>query len=133
MPGLHWHMPFPIETVDKVNTIVVTNYAYRTEMLTADMQYVFIDMVVQYRRSDPVKFSFEVEDPELTLQDVTESALRGVVGTSTFSIGNGKCQRSPGIVVCVYAPKRCSTPRSASSTRYRPVSAQAITSSTPSK
>lgn len=82
MPGLHWHLPFPIETVDKVNTIVVTNYAYRTEMLTADMQYVFIDMVVQYRRSDPYDFSFKVLLPEQTLEDVTESALREVVGTS---------------------------------------------------
>ena len=82
MPGLHWHLPFPIETVDKVNTIVVTNYAYRTEMLTADMQYVFIDMVVQYRRSDPFDFSFKVLLPEQTLEDVTESALREVVGTS---------------------------------------------------
>ena len=82
MPGLHWHIPSPIERVDVVNTIVVTDYAYRTEMLTADEQYVFIDMVVQYRRSDPVNFSFKVVEPELTLRDVTESALREVVGTS---------------------------------------------------
>ncbi len=82
LPGLRWHMPFPVETVDIVNTVVVTDYAYQTEMLTADEQYVFINMVVQYRRSDPVKFSFEVADPEQTLRDVTESALREVVGTS---------------------------------------------------
>ena len=82
MPGLHWHIPFPIETVDLVNTTVVIDYAYRTEMLTADEQYVFIDMVVQYRRTDPVAYSFKVVDPELTLHDVTESALREVVGTS---------------------------------------------------
>ena len=82
LPGLRWHAPFPIETVDIVNTVVVTDYAYQTEMLTADEQYVFINMVVQYRRSDPVKYSFEVADPESTLQDVTESALREVVGTS---------------------------------------------------
>ena len=54
-------------------------------MLTADEWYVFIDVAVQYRRTDPVKFSFLVEDPEQTLQDVTESALRGVVGTSTLA------------------------------------------------
>ncbi len=84
MPGLHWHWPFPIENVDLVNTTAISNYAYRTEMLTADEQYVFIDMVVQYRRSDPVKYSFEVVEPDLTLQDVTESALREVVGTSTL-------------------------------------------------
>jgi modulator of FtsH protease HflK len=84
MPGLHWHLPYPIEAVDVVNTTAISNYAYRTEMLTADEQYVFIDMVVQYRRTDPVKYSFEVVEPDLTLQDVTESALREVVGTSTI-------------------------------------------------
>jgi len=86
MPGLHWHLPFPIETVDLVNTIAVSNYTYRTEMLTADEQYVFVDMVVQYRRNDPVKYSFEVVEPDLTLQDVTESALREVVGTTTLDV-----------------------------------------------
>jgi membrane protease subunit HflK len=84
LPGLHWHLPFPIETVDIVNTNVVENYPFRTEILTADEQYVFIQMVVQYRRSDPVKYSFEVVDPESSLQDVTESALREVIGTSTL-------------------------------------------------
>jgi membrane protease subunit HflK len=82
LPGLRWHLPFPIETVNNVNTIVVTEHTYRNEMLTADEQYVFIDMVIQYRRSDAVNYSFEVVDPDMTLQDVTESALREVVGTS---------------------------------------------------
>jgi modulator of FtsH protease HflK len=86
MPGLHWHLPYPIETVDIVNTEAVANYSFRTEILTADESYVFIQMVVQYRRSDPVKFSFEVVDPEMTVQDVTESALREVVGTSTLQV-----------------------------------------------
>jgi len=86
MPGLHWHLPYPIETVDIVNTDAVNNYSFRTEILTADESYVFIQMVVQYRRSDPVKYSFEVVDPEMTVQDVTESALREVVGTSTLEV-----------------------------------------------
>lgn len=86
LPGLHWHLPYPMETVSLVNTSVVTDYAYRTEMLTADEQYVYIDMVVQFRRTDPVKYSFEVLDPDLTLHDVTESALREVVGTSTLEV-----------------------------------------------
>jgi membrane protease subunit HflK len=85
MPGLRWHLPFPIETVDVVNIEEVNDFNYSTEMLTADEWYVFIDVAVQYRRTDPVKFSFLVEDPEQTLQDVTESALRGVVGTSTLA------------------------------------------------
>lgn len=86
MPGLHWHIPYPIEVVDKVNANAVSNFPYSTEMLTADEQYVFIDMVVQYRRTDPVSYSFEVDNPEGTLEDVTESALREVVGTSELDV-----------------------------------------------
>jgi membrane protease subunit HflK len=86
MPGLHWHLPFPLEAVDVVNVTAVNNFPFRTEMLTADEQYVFIQMVVQYRRSDPVKYSFEVDDPESTLKDVTEGALREVVGTSSLEV-----------------------------------------------
>ena len=82
MPGLHWHLPFPIESVDIVNTNAVQNFPFRTEILTADEQYVFIQMVVQYRRTDPVNYSFKLVDPEATVQDVTESALREVIGTS---------------------------------------------------
>jgi len=84
LPGLHWHVPYPIEIVDIVNVNAVDNFPYQTEMLTADRNYVFIQMVVQYRRTDPVAYSFKVVDPESTLQDVTESALREVVGTSTL-------------------------------------------------
>lgn len=86
MPGLHWHIPFPVETVQKVNANEVSDFPYSTEMLTADLQYVNIDMVVQFRRADPVAYSFNVVDPELTLQDVTESALREVVGTTELEV-----------------------------------------------
>ena len=85
MPGLRWHLPFPVETVDVVNIQEVNDYNFSTEMLTADEQYVFIDIVVQYRRTDPVKYSFEVAGPDITLNDLTESELRGVVGTSTLT------------------------------------------------
>lgn len=84
MPGIHWHLPFPIESVDIVNTVEVQNFPFRTEILTADQQYVFIHMGVQYRRTDPVDYSFKVENPEITVMDLTESALREVVGTSTL-------------------------------------------------
>jgi membrane protease subunit HflK len=83
-PGLRWHMPFPIEFVDVINIREVNDYNFSTEMLTADEQYVLIEIVVQYRRSDPVAYSFNVEDPELTLNNITESALRGVVGTNSL-------------------------------------------------
>ena len=86
LPGLRWHLPFPIETVDVVNIEEVSDSKFRTEMLTQDEAYVFIDMTVQYRRSDPVKYLFEVEEPETILGNVTESALRGVVGTSSLEL-----------------------------------------------
>jgi len=86
LPGLRWHLPFPIETVDVVNIEEVRDSKFRTEMLTQDEAYVFIDMTVQYRRSDPVNYLFEVEDPEVILGNVTESALRGVVGTSSLEL-----------------------------------------------
>jgi membrane protease subunit HflK len=43
-------------------------------------------MVVQYLRDDPVQYSFEVINPEGTLEDLTESALREVVGTSSLEV-----------------------------------------------
>jgi len=86
MPGLHWHYPYPFESVVLVNANQVFDFAYETEMLTADEQYISIDMVVQYRRIDPFKYIFEVVDPDQTLQDVTESALREVVGTSELEV-----------------------------------------------
>jgi len=86
LPGLQWHLPFPIETVDIVNIEEVRDSKFRTEMLTQDEAYVYIDMTVQYRRSDPVKYLFEVEDPETILGNLTESALRGVVGTSSLEL-----------------------------------------------
>jgi membrane protease subunit HflK len=85
MPGLHWHIPYPVETVDIVNVGEVAYYSFDTEMLTADEQYLYIEMVVQYRRTDPVKYLFEVTDPDGTLREVTESALREVVGTNTMA------------------------------------------------
>lgn len=86
LPGLHWHFPYPIEVVDIVNVNAVDNFPFRTEMLTGDRRYVYIEMVVQYLRDDPVEYLFEVVDPESTLKDVTESALREVVGTSTLIV-----------------------------------------------
>jgi len=84
LPGLHWQFPYPVETVDVVNVSSVENFPFRTEMLTGDRQYVFIQMVVQFRRTDPYLYSFRVVDPEQTLQEVTEGALREVVGTATL-------------------------------------------------
>lgn len=79
-PGVQWHLPWPIERVEKVNINEVVPYKQQTRMLTSDENIIVVDLVVQYRRADPVKYLFNVRDPEATLQDVTESAIREVVG-----------------------------------------------------
>ncbi len=79
-PGIQWHLPWPIERVEKVNINEVVPFKQQTRMLTADENIVVVDLVVQYRRADPVKYLFNVRDPEGTLRDVSESAIREVIG-----------------------------------------------------
>src|SRR5690606_27017462 len=75
-PGLHWHLPWPIEQVSKVNIAEIARFPYETLMLTEDENIVSVDVTVQYRRADPVAYLFNVRNPEDTLADVTESAIR---------------------------------------------------------
>jgi membrane protease subunit HflK len=53
MPGLRWHLPWPVEMVDKVNISEIKPFPQTTSMLTADENIVIVDMVVQYRNTDP--------------------------------------------------------------------------------
>ena len=105
MPGLHWHIPFPIESAEIVNVEVVNTYKYRNQMLTADENFVAIEMAVQYRNSDPVAYSFNVSDPEQTLREVSESAIREVTGTSTLDtlVQKGRDQIPPRALELIQA------------------------------
>jgi membrane protease subunit HflK len=80
MPGLRWHLPWPVERVERVNINEIVPFKQQTRMLTADENIVVVDLVVQYRKADPVKYLFNVRDPEATLQDISESAIREVIG-----------------------------------------------------
>ncbi len=82
--GLNWHIPYPIETVEKVNVQQVRAFSHMGQMLTQDENIVMVEMVVQYRISNPRNYLFNVLDPDNTLHQATESALREVVGTSTM-------------------------------------------------
>ncbi len=82
-PGLRWRIPWPVDTVEKVNINQITPFSKNTSMLTADENIVIVDLVVQYQRTDPVAYSFNVRDPEATLSDVSESAIREVVGKNS--------------------------------------------------
>ncbi len=82
-PGLRWHIPWPVETVEKVNVAEIETFSTETRMLTKDENIIVVDMVVQFLRPDPVTYLFQVRDPEATLSDISESAIREVIGKST--------------------------------------------------
>ena len=99
-PGLNWHYPFPIERVNKINVqnVFSMEVGYRTNertgrarhvpqealMLTEDENIVDIEFAVQYRISDAAAYWFNVEQPEVTIAQATESAIREIVGKSTL-------------------------------------------------
>jgi membrane protease subunit HflK len=98
--GLNWHLPTPIERVDIVNVKqqryieigyrsggneqVTGSVPKEALMLTKDENYVDVRLAVQYQVKDAKQFIFNVVNPSLTLKQVTESALRGVVGSSAM-------------------------------------------------
>ena len=80
--GFNMRLPWPIDRRTVINVTEFVSFQDRTRMLTQDEAMVDIDLAVQYRRADPVKFAFNVRDPEATLGEVSESAIREVIGQS---------------------------------------------------
>jgi len=80
--GAGWHFPWPIETVTKINVASVNSSEYKSRVLTADINLVDLRFTVQYKMVDPLKAAFRVREPEQTLREVSESAIREVVGQS---------------------------------------------------
>lgn len=99
-PGLHFKLPFGIETVRTVPTARVlkeefgfrtliagerTTYderSYKDEslMLTGDLNVIDVQWIVQYRIEDPIRYLFHVRDTSKTIRDITEAIMRRVVG-----------------------------------------------------
>jgi membrane protease subunit HflK len=94
--GLHYHLPYPIETVltPKVTTVnridvgfraTASGSASRAEealMLTGDENIVDINFTVFWVIKDAGQFLFNVRDPEETVKAMAESAMREVIGRS---------------------------------------------------
>jgi membrane protease subunit HflK len=96
--GLNWHIPYPIETVERpsVTSIRQIDVGYRTSesrdrgtkqdieeeslMLTGDQNIIDIEFAVQWKVSDPVQFLFNIRDPAQTVKIVAESAMREIIG-----------------------------------------------------
>ncbi len=99
-PGLHFKIPYGVETVTLIPTarVLKEEFGFRTEvpgrrtrfsprqflneslMLTGDLNVIDVDWIVQYRIADPVKFLFQVREPVDTIRDVSEAVMRRVVG-----------------------------------------------------
>lgn len=105
-PGLHFKLPFGIDTAQMVPTarVLKQEFGFRTEsiggrtqyrkdrghrdeslMLTGDLKVIDVEWVVQYRVNDADKFLHQVREPEQTLRDVSESVMRRIVGNSLGS------------------------------------------------
>ena len=80
--GWGWRWPWPIETVSKVNVANVNSTDFKQRVLTSDVNLVDLHFSVQYQYTDPKKYLFQVFDPDATLNEVSEAAIREVVGRS---------------------------------------------------
>ena len=81
-PGLNFVYPSLIDKVVTVNVGQVRSITHKASMLTQDENIVDVEVAVQWRINDPADFIFNVKDPALTLRQVTESAVRAIIGQS---------------------------------------------------
>ncbi len=104
-PGLHWYprMVQTVETVD-VSRIQKSDIGghvgarsanagdHGTLMLTQDENIVDLEMSVQYKVKNAKDYLFNVVDPDVTLRQAMESALREIIGKSKmdFVITEGR-------------------------------------------
>jgi membrane protease subunit HflK len=84
--GPHWHMPWPIEDVELINVAANRTTRKDSKMLTRDENIVVMSLEVQYNIKDAQDFAFEVRDPDLTLQQIAETAIREVVGNNDMDL-----------------------------------------------
>lgn len=83
-PGPSFKLPWPIETVRKVDVTQIRTFTDQVRILTRDENIVQIEFNVQYLVSDPKSYLFGARDPDETLQQAAESAVRDVIGTSVM-------------------------------------------------
>jgi membrane protease subunit HflK len=81
-PGLNWAPPI----IDKVHPVNVTNVRLHringSSMITGDLNIVEVDLSVQYSIASAEDFVLRVRNPESSLREATDSALRHVVGAT---------------------------------------------------
>lgn len=86
LPGPHWFPRFVqsvyIVDMNAVRSMEIGNSADEALMLTQDENIIDVKFTVQYQIKNPRDYLFDVKDPEQTLREVAESAVREIVGQS---------------------------------------------------
>lgn len=82
-PGLNWR-PRLIDNVYYVDTQGTRNFNVQGFMITAGENLVFVEMNVQFRVSNPIKYLFNVTNVEDSLRQAADSALRTEVGSTNM-------------------------------------------------
>ena len=95
--GVHFKLPFGIQKVHKVDVNVYqkielgynsngNDYVVKTNestMITGDYNIVNVDFFVEYKISNPERYLFSSNDPELILRNLIQSQVRNVVGSTS--------------------------------------------------
>ena len=97
-PGPNFQLPRPIDEVIVINVDQIRPFTVNATMLTGDENIVDVEMGVQYRINDIKNYLFKIADPDSTVQRVTESAIRDIIGQSTldFVITEGRAEIGTG-------------------------------------
>jgi modulator of FtsH protease HflK len=92
--GLRWHLPYPVEVVEAVNVsgVRTVEIGYRNNvrskvlkeslMLTDDENIIDIQFAVQYILKNPEEFLFNNREPENSVLQAAETAIREIIGKS---------------------------------------------------
>ena len=90
-PGIHYHLPWPVDRADVLKTTAVMKTgvgfelpegearAIGVEVLTGDTNIIRVAMVLQYVIANPAAFLFEIETPSDLVGSVAESVLTETV------------------------------------------------------
>ncbi|MCF6751280.1 MULTISPECIES: FtsH protease activity modulator HflK [Stutzerimonas stutzeri group] len=82
-PGLNLYFP-PIDRKFQENVTRERSYSKQGQMLTEDENIIEVPLTVQYKISDLQSFVLNVDQPEISLQHATDSAVRHVVGSTAM-------------------------------------------------
>ena len=95
-PGFHFKLPAPVDTVilkkvEQINSVDIggSDGAAENLMLTGDQNIIDIAYAVRWKIRNPELFLFELAEPEATIREVAEAAMRAEVGRTTLNAAIG--------------------------------------------